>query len=75
MSETQKTKLKVQGMHCSSCALLIDSDLEDLEGVARANTSYVRQETTVEFDPQVLDLAKISKTIENTGYKAEIITS
>lgn len=73
MSETQKIKLKIQGMHCSSCALLIDSDLEDLDGVSSANTSYAKQVGEVDFDPDRVSLEKILDTINNTGYKAEVI--
>lgn len=73
MPATQKIKLKIQGMHCSSCALLIDSDLEDLEGVSCANTSYAKQGTEVDFDSARVSLEKILETIKATGYKAEVI--
>lgn len=73
MSEIQKTKLKIQGMHCSSCALLIDSDLEDLDGVLSANTSYAKQVSEVDFDSRKASLERILETIKNTGYKAEVI--
>ena len=38
-------------MHCTSCAMSIDGDLEDnVNGVRSAQTQYVKQECTVEFD-------------------------
>lgn len=67
-----KKKLKVQGMHCSSCAINIDFDLEDLEGVKSAKTSYARQECEVEFDPEKLEEKKILETIKKTGYTATL---
>ena len=39
----KKIKLQIQGMHCSSCAMNIDFDLEDLDGVKSAKTSYAKQ--------------------------------
>ena len=57
-------------MHCASCAMSIDFDLEDL-GVKSAKTSYAKGETEVEFDEEKVSVEKIVKSIENTGYKAQ----
>lgn len=65
-------KLKIDGMHCSSCALNIDFDLEDLDGIKSANTNYAKQESEVEFDEEKLDVEKIIDTIRKTGYESEI---
>jgi len=72
MSAIVKKKLKIEGMHCSSCAMSIDMDLEDLDGLKDARTSYVRQETAVEFDQDRLDIQKVIASIEKIGYKARI---
>lgn len=74
MSKITKKKLKILDMHCSSCAMSIDFDLEDLEGVKSAKTSYAKQETEVEFDEEQVGLNKILQTIQNTGYKAQDIS-
>lgn len=65
-----KKKLKIEGMHCNSCALLIDMDLEDLEGVKSAETSYAKSETKVEYDEEKVDLHKILHIIKEAGYQA-----
>lgn len=65
-----KQKFKIDGMHCTSCALNIDMDLEDLAGIKTANTSYAKQETVIEFDQDIIQLEKILLTIRNTGYEA-----
>lgn len=75
MSKMIKQKLKIEGMHCSSCAMNIDFDLEDLDGVRTAKTSYARQESEVEFDEEKLTTNDVLKSIEKTGYKAQIINS
>jgi len=74
MSTLVKTKLKIAGMHCSSCALNIDFDLEDLDGVTLAKTSYAREETEIEFDSEKLQLGEILDQIQKTGYKANPIS-
>ena len=67
-----KKKLKIEGMHCSSCAMNIDFDLEDLAGVVSAKTSYARQETEVKFEEDRLKTEIIIQTIQKTGYQAKL---
>lgn len=61
--------LKLSGLHCSSCSLNIDSDLEDLPGVIKTSTSYAKQESTITYDPAIADLSKFKTVIENLGYQ------
>ncbi|MBI3109811.1 heavy-metal-associated domain-containing protein [Candidatus Daviesbacteria bacterium] len=65
-----KKKFKILDMHCSSCALTIDMDLEDLDGVKKSQTSYARQELEVEFDPAKVTDEQILETIKQSGYTA-----
>lgn len=71
MSKIIKKNLKIEGMHCTSCAMNIDFDLEDL-GVKSAKTSYAKQETEVEFDEEKIKPQKIIDQIKKTGYRASI---
>lgn len=73
MSKVVKKKLKIEGMHCSSCAMSIDMDLEDLQGIKDVNTNYAKQSTEVEFDEEKVKKEDIIKSIEKTGYKAHFI--
>lgn len=68
---TKKTSLtlKIDGMHCSSCSMSVDGELEDLDGVLEAKTSYAKQKTNVIYDESKVDEAKIRKIIEDLGYK------
>lgn len=68
-----KKKLKIEGMHCTSCAMNIDMDLEDLDGVKEAKTSYAKQESEIEFEEEKLGIAQIILSIEKTGYQARIL--
>lgn len=67
MSKVVKKKLKIEGMHCTSCAMNIDFDLEDA-GV-KAKTSYAAQVCEVEFDEEKLTVEQVIEVIKNTGYK------
>ena len=61
--------LKLSGLHCSSCSLNIDSELEDLPGVLSTSTSYAKQESVITYDPALTDPAHFKPIIEKLGYK------
>ncbi len=68
-----KKKFKIIGMHCTSCAMNIDGDLEDnVKGIKSASTSYAKQETEVEFEEEEVKIEQIITQIKETGYQAEV---
>lgn len=68
----KKIKLNIEGMHCSSCAMSIDFDLEDLDGVKSAKTNYAKQTSEIEFDESKINESKIAEQIKKTGYASKI---
>lgn len=62
---TKKT-YKVKGMHCTSCALVIEGDLEDA-GV-KATCSYAKETLDVEYDPAAVSEEKIQDVVAKSGY-------
>lgn len=65
-----KKTFKIEGMHCASCAMNIDGELEDLKGVKESNTSYVKMVTEVSYDEELVTDKKIIDSIANIGYTA-----
>lgn len=65
-----KKRFKISDMHCTSCAISIDFDLEDLEGVKEAKTSYAAQICEIEFDEDKISGQKIVEIIQKSGYTA-----
>jgi Cu+-exporting ATPase len=63
---TKKT-LQLSGLHCTSCSLMIEGELEDMGVTARVN--YAKQMADVEYDESVMDEKKIVGAIEKLGYK------
>ncbi len=61
--------LKLSGLHCSSCSLNIDGEIEEISGVVSSNTSYAKQETVIVYNPALTDTAKFVQTIQDLGYK------
>lgn len=65
----RKERLRVQGMHCPSCAMNIDEEIEDIAGVDEVKTSYRKQVTEVTFDEAETDLDTITGAIRKLGYE------
>lgn len=58
-------------MHCTSCAMNIDFDLEDLGGVKSSKTSYAKQITEIEFEESEIQEEALIESINKTGYKVK----
>ena len=72
---TIKQKFKISGMHCVGCSMNIDGELEDTQGIKRANTNFAKAQTEVEFDKDEIKEEAILKIIEKVGYGAKTIDS
>lgn len=66
----KKETYMIIGMHCTSCAMNIDGELEDTKGISSASTHYARQETIVEYDEEEVSPKKIIEIIKSVGYDA-----
>jgi len=64
-------KLKVSGMHCQSCEMLIKDALEETEGIASASADLKKKTVTVLFNDSKISADKIKKMITELGYNAE----
>lgn len=61
-----KKTYKVKGIHCSSCPLVIEGELEDIGVIARCN--YAKELLEVEYDETKLDEQKILTAVKVAGY-------
>ena len=65
---------EVSGMHCGSCALLIDDALEDLPGVLSTQTTVKQGRATVELDADQSTPEDVVRAIEELGYQASLMS-
>ncbi len=63
-----KAVLKVKGMHCASCSILIDKILSKQQGIVSSKTSYGAEKTAIEFDESKISLTQVDKLLNNLGY-------
>jgi copper chaperone len=65
-------ELRIQGMHCSSCGLLVDETLEELDGVIRSTTDVRRGRARIEFDVEVVSIEDLIAAIDELGYPSAL---
>ncbi|MEI7664296.1 MAG: heavy metal translocating P-type ATPase, partial [Bacteroidota bacterium] len=66
---TVKGLYRVEGMSCASCAGSIQTMLSAQEGVGSASVNLASEQVMVEFDPSVISLDQITKTVDDLGFK------
>ena len=64
----KKIKLKIEGMHCASCASNIERSLKKTPGVKSATVSLMTKKGFVEAEDSVKD-EDLQKAVSRTGYK------
>ncbi len=58
----------IKGMHCASCAIVINKKLTGLDGVKSANVNFATEKVQVDFDPDKVSLEKMNGEIGKLGY-------
>lgn len=59
---------RIKGMHCASCANIIEKSLSKAPGVSSVSVNYGTEKARLEFDATQTDVSKLSKHIEPLGY-------
>ncbi|NQT49573.1 copper-translocating P-type ATPase [Candidatus Kuenenbacteria bacterium] len=62
-----KQELKISGMHCSSCALIIEKKLKKLPEVKSATVNYANEKAVVEHSDD-LEQGQLEEAIKQAGY-------
>jgi Cu+-exporting ATPase len=65
----EKKILKITGMHCASCAVIIESELKKQSGIKSANVNFAVEKLYLDFDQKIISLEKIRKLLDSLGYK------
>ena len=60
---------RVDGMSCASCAASINTMLSAMDGVKSANVNLAAENVLVEFDNSVINIQKLSKAVDDLGFK------
>lgn len=70
MSETQAQSivLRVRGMHCNACALLINKLLSKQPGISSAEASFGAERVKLVYDPSKITLVQVDEFLHKLGY-------
>ncbi len=63
---------KIKGMHCASCAGIIEKTFRKTDGVSSADVNYGTEAVKVSFDEAKTSAQNLSQKIEKLGYSLDI---
>jgi len=62
---------KIKGMHCASCAGIIERTFKKVEGVSVAEVNYGTEDVKLIFNETKVKVRDLSKKIESFGYSID----
>ena len=68
----KRVQVRIEGMHCPSCARVIQEELRGLPGVHEARVDFAGKRGTITFDPQMVPLQRLLDTVGELGYSASV---
>ncbi len=68
----RKTTFDIEGMHCASCAAVVNKALDKDRGVKKANVNIATNKAVIEYDEELTNVAKLKTIITKKGYKAQV---
>jgi Cu+-exporting ATPase len=73
MSDVATARLETTGLHCQSCSMLVQMELEDVAGVVAARSDFNTGMTEVEYDPAVATVDDLVAAVVRAGYGARAL--
>jgi P-type Cu+ transporter len=65
--------ISISGMHCTSCALLVQRAIKKIPGIIDVNVNYANEKAVVKSEKPGI-VKQIVTAVKNLGYGAEVIT-
>ncbi len=65
-----KRKFKVKGMHCTSCAMIIENEIEDLDGIDDVECNYKKETLEIDSNKEI-DTKQLNNKFQKFGYTFE----
>jgi len=67
----RKETFRIKGMHCASCAVVIEKELKKVPGVKDSVVNYASEKLTVEYGDEA-DAKRIEEAVKKAGYELVI---
>lgn len=68
----EQVSIVVGGMHCASCAKIIEKELQKVSGVKEANVNFAAEKARVIFDSSKTNTNDLIAAVKSAGYKASV---
>ncbi|MDD2680774.1 MAG: heavy metal translocating P-type ATPase [Patescibacteria group bacterium] len=73
IAKQERINLSLSGMHCSSCANLIERSLNKTLGVSKASVNFAAEKVSIFYDRNKEQPESLIQVIAKAGYKAELV--
>lgn len=74
-SSNKKISLSISGMHCASCAAIIERSLKKLPAVTQANVNFAAEKAMILYNENSVTVNDLVSAVQKAGYKAEEINA
>ncbi len=64
--------LNIKGMSCAACASRVEKTLKNMTGMTSAAVNFASEKAVVSYNPKLLRISDITKSIKKIGYAAEV---
>ncbi|MDP2930222.1 MAG: heavy metal translocating P-type ATPase [bacterium] len=68
----ERITLNITGMHCASCAGIIERGLKKVPGVKEANVNFAVEKARILYDRALTTTDKLIDAVKKAGYKADL---
>jgi len=68
----ERIALNIAGMHCASCAGIIEKSLKKISGVKEANVNFGSEKARILYDRALTTTEQIIDAVKKAGYKADL---
>lgn len=70
-TKAQRVNLSLSGMHCASCANIIERSVKKVPGVQQASVNFAAEKALVVYDAGAATVQQLIAAVEKAGYKAQ----
>lgn len=70
IEKNERISLAISGMHCSSCANIIERQLKKVTGVSEARVNFASEKASIVYDPSMAKITDLKDAVVKAGYTA-----
>ena len=71
----KKITMKISGMECPNCAMILERIEDKLKGVILAEASYHKEQMVVEYNETQLTEEQITAEVQRMGYQVTSVVA